>query len=58
MPDPDNSYDPLAVCLKQQGETIGYVSRAANAEIASRLDAGEPLAAYLPGLHPNAEPWQ
>jgi len=47
--EPDNPHDPLAVSLRWRGGPIGYVPRRVNAEIAQRLDAGEPWSARSPG---------
>ncbi|MEQ1437993.1 HIRAN domain-containing protein [Fontimonas sp. SYSU GA230001] len=56
--EPDNPHDQLAVRLDWQGQKLGYVPRAVNAEIAQRLDSGEPLAARIVEIDPEAPPWQ
>lgn len=54
----DNAFDINAVRIDWRRRKIGYVPRAENAVIAQRIDAGEPLAARIVGLHPAAETWQ
>ncbi|MCX8086941.1 MAG: HIRAN domain-containing protein [Rhodocyclaceae bacterium] len=56
--EPDNPHDPLAVRIDWQNETLGYLPRRSNAEIARRLDAGEPLCARIETIDPEAESWR
>ncbi len=55
--EPDNPHDPLAVRIDGCGVTLGYVPRSVNAAIATRLDAGEDLAAQVIQFDPQADPW-
>lgn len=55
--EPDNPYDRRAVRIDWRGEKLGYVPRARNADIARRLDAGEPLSCRIGRLNPAADPW-
>ena len=57
MREPDNPHDPLAVRIDGCGVTLGYVPRSVNAAIATRLDAGEDLAAQVIQFDPQADPW-
>lgn len=56
--EPDNPHDRLAVRIEWNGEKLGYVPRAHNAEIARRLDAGERLVARIAEIDPPSEPWR
>jgi hypothetical protein len=56
--EPDNPHDRLAVAIRWRGERIGYVPRRVNADIARRLDAGEPLVCHLTRLDEQADPWE
>ncbi|MFZ0791738.1 MAG: hypothetical protein WAM94_19160 [Chromatiaceae bacterium] len=49
---------PLAVVLRRRGEPIGYVPRRVNAEIAQRLDAGEPLVCQITRFDEQADQWE
>ena len=55
--EPENPRDPLAVAIAWRGERIGYVPRRVNAEIANRLDTGQPLICQLARIDDTAEPW-
>ena len=56
--EPDNPHDQRAVAVCWGGVRIGYVPRQVNADIACRLDAGEPLACHLTRLDEHADPWE
>jgi hypothetical protein len=45
--DPDNAHDPNAIMVLAAGEQVGWVPRELAAELAPRLDAGEPWAAVV-----------
>jgi hypothetical protein len=46
--EPHNPYDPQAIAVQSlEGEKIGYIPREKNAPLATRMDRGEKLAAYL-----------
>lgn len=54
----DNPHDGLGVRIEWNGVKLGYVPRPENADIAARLMLGEPLAARIDALDPQAEPWR
>jgi hypothetical protein len=56
--EPDHPRDPLAVSVRWAGHRIGYVPRTINADIARRLDAGEPLVCCLMCIDADARPWE
>ncbi|TSE35230.1 HIRAN domain-containing protein [Tepidimonas charontis] len=56
--EPDNPRDPLAVRILWQGAHLGHVPRAESAEIARRLDRGEPLVCRLLRYTPAAAAWR
>jgi hypothetical protein len=56
--EPANPHDRLAVALRWRGEHIGYVPRRVNADIARRLDAGEPLVCQVTRHDEQADPWE
>jgi hypothetical protein len=56
--EPGNPHDHLAVAVRWRGEPIGYVPRRVNADIAHRLDAGDPLVCHLTRFDENADTWE
>lgn len=54
--EPDNPQDPFAVRLDWQGQSLGYVPRRYNHDIAARLDAGEALTARINSLRDGQMP--
>lgn len=56
--EPDNAYDSNAVRIEWQGEKLGYVPRAGNAEIARLLDQGKKVSGRIVNLHKGRSHWQ
>ncbi|HKA44017.1 MAG TPA: HIRAN domain-containing protein [Burkholderiales bacterium] len=51
--EPDNPYDPNAICIEWRGRKLGYLPRRDNAAVARQIDRGETLEARVSGLKEN-----
>lgn len=56
--EPDNRYDPRAVRVDWQGQTLGYLPRAENVAVAQMMDRGYHLSANITALQQSRNPWQ
>lgn len=55
--EPDNPHDTQAVRVAWRGNTIGYVPRRENADVARLLDQGQALTARIVRLAEVRDPW-
>ena len=56
--EPENRFDPLAICVEWNGRKIGYVPRAVNEIAAGLLDRGQRLLASIASLAEDDNPWE
>lgn len=55
--EPNNSYDEYAIEVFWQNWKLGYVPRGKNRTLATRLDRGEPVAAWISDKQPVLHSW-
>ena len=56
--EPENPFDDYAVALYYNNSRIGFIPPDTNADVASRLQHGEPLKARVVTVDPQSEPWE
>lgn len=56
--EPHNTHDANAVRVEWRGETLGYVPRRENSDVARQIDRGAPVRARVVRLTTARNPWQ
>lgn len=57
VPDPENKFDPNAVCIKHEDTMLGFVPKTFSSEIAAMLELCE-LKCTIEKLNRSASPWE